>query len=242
MHRLDGSAAGIDEAEPMTITCEAPAARVPLARQALVGLGAVTGYLLVRGAVEAADTRALDHARDVAGLERSAGLGGAVAALRDGVSARPAVASAFEWLYTYGHWVAAGAVLVWLARRHAGLYYVARDALLVSAAAALIVLLVYPVTPPDAGSDFAALPSLRAGSDLIIALAIGAAARGVWARLAGTGLAALLAASVVLTGHHYVVDALAGAGLAGAAWLYLTVRRRPAALRGYAGWDGLDLH
>jgi membrane-associated phospholipid phosphatase len=52
-----------------------------------------------------------------------------------------------------------------------------------------------------------------------------------------------MTASVVLTGHHYLIDVLAGAALTGACWLYLRARRRThrVALRGYAGWDGLDL-
>ncbi|MER7003305.1 phosphatase PAP2 family protein [Dactylosporangium sp. NPDC000555] len=274
MRRLDGSAAGEDEADGMTIPWEAPSrprraagtapqagaadpmrtgsagtgragrrtpsAPVSLARQAGIGLAAVVGYLLVRGAVGVDDGRALDNARAVAGLERSAGLP-REDWLRERLAANSFVTGVFEWLYTYGHWLVAGAVLVWLARRHPEIYYRARDAMLLTAAAALFVFVVFPVAPPGPAGEFASLPSLHAGWDLVVGLAVAAAAGRAWARAAGAGLAALMAASVVLTGHHYLVDVLAGAAITGACWLYLRARRRPAALRGYAGWDGLDL-
>ncbi|WP_432978041.1 phosphatase PAP2 family protein [Dactylosporangium sp. CA-233914] len=221
----------------MTITWERPGGAVSLGRQAGIGLGAAAAYLIVRGAVSATDGRAQDNARAVAGLERTLGL------------AAPHVDNAFvtgvcQWLYTWGHWLAAAAVLVWLARRHPALYYRARDTLLLCAGAALFVFVVFPVAPPDLGDSpaLAALPSLDAGWDVILGLAIAAAARGVWVRVAGVGAAALMAGSVIVTGHHYVLDVLAGSGVALVGWLYVRARRRPRSLRGYAGWDGLNLH
>ncbi|HTJ33357.1 MAG TPA: phosphatase PAP2 family protein [Dactylosporangium sp.] len=247
MHRLDGIDAGNDKAERMTITWEAPKAvntlpaPVSLARQAGIGLAALLGYLLVRDAAGAADARAQSNARAVEGLERSAGLL-REEWLRERAAGSALLSGALEWVYTYGHWLAAAAVLVWLARRHPAVYYRARDTMLLVAAGALFVFVVFPVAPPSDGGAFAALPSLHAGWDVVVGLAIAAAARRAWVRSAGVGLAAAMAASVVLTGHHHLLDVLAGAALTAACWLYLRARRRPAALRGYAGWDGLELH
>lgn len=247
----------------MTVTWEAPAATgagssggtssggtssggtLSLARQAGIGLAAAGAYLLARGAVVADGGRALDNARAVAGLERAAGLDHE-AWLRARLGAGGALTGLGEWLYSYGHWVVAVATLMWLARRHPVLYRRTRDAMLVSAAVALFVFVVYPVAPPDlpgdpAGGAYAALPSLQAGWDLLAGLAFAVAARHAAAKAAGVVLAAVMAASVVLAGGHRLVDAVAGAALTGACWLYLWARRRPAPLRGYAGWDGLDL-
>ncbi|WP_433209597.1 phosphatase PAP2 family protein [Dactylosporangium sp. CS-047395] len=219
----------------MSITVGAPRGEVSLGRQAGIGLGAAVAYLTVRGAVSAMDGRAQANADAVAGFERTLGL-------REFVATNQVLAGAAEWLYTWGHWLAAAALLVWLARRHPALYYRARDTMLLTAGVALFAFVVYPVAPPDQGGGLASLPSLDAGWDVVLGLAVAAAARPVWLRVAGAGLAALMAWSVVLTGHHYPLDVLAGAALAGAAWLVVLVRRRPKALRGYAGWDGLDLH
>ncbi|GAA2326767.1 phosphatase PAP2 family protein [Dactylosporangium salmoneum] len=237
MHRLDGIDAGPDEADGMTITVSARAAGgVSLPRQAALGVAAVAGFLLVRGAVATdmgAGGRAVGNTRAVEGL----GLGTPFAG--DGP-----VGDFLQWVYGYGHWLVAVAVLVWLARRHPAVYYRVRDAMLLTAAGALFVFVVFPVVPPGPEpAAFASLPSLHAAVDALLALAIAAAARRRWVRAAGVGLAAGLAAAVVLTGHHHAVDVLAGVALAGAAWLFLRARHRPAAaLRGYAGWDALDLH
>ncbi|MFI5911453.1 phosphatase PAP2 family protein [Dactylosporangium sp. NPDC051541] len=217
----------------MSITAEAARGEVSLGRQAALGLGAAVAYLTVRGAVSAVDGRAQANADAVARLERSLGLREFVA---------PSLAGAGEWLYTWGHWLLMVALLVWLARRAPALYYRARDTMLVTAGVALFAFVVYPVAPPDLSGGLASLPSLDAAWDVVLGLTIVAVVDRVWMRVAGAGLAALLLWSVVLTGHHYLLDVLAGAGLALVAWLFVRSRRRPQRLRGYAGWDGLDLH
>ncbi|MGI5236884.1 phosphatase PAP2 family protein [Dactylosporangium sp. CA-139066] len=188
----------------------------------------------------ATDGRALGNAHAVEDLERSTGLL-REDWLREHATTNAFVADALEWVYAYGPWIAAGTVLVWLARRHPALYYRARDAMLLTAAAALFVFVLFPVAPPDGAEAFAALPSLQAGWAVVAGLGIAAAGRRARARVAGAALALTLAAPVVLTGHHYVADALAGAALTAGAWLFIRARR-PAVLRGYAGWDGLELH
>ncbi|GAA3272102.1 phosphatase PAP2 family protein [Dactylosporangium vinaceum] len=217
----------------MSITAGAARGEVPLGRQAALGLGAAVAYLSVRGAVSAADGRAQNNADAVARLERSLGL-------RE--FAAPLWAGAGEWLYTWGHWLLAVALLVGLARRAPALYYRARDTMLLTAGVALFAFVVYPVAPPDVSGGLASLPSLDAAWDVVLGLSVAAFASRAWVRVAGVGLAGLLLWSVVLTGHHYLIDVLAGAALALVAWLFVGSRRRPQRLRGYAGWDGLDLH
>nr|BFE65792.1 hypothetical protein GCM10020063_103180 [Dactylosporangium thailandense] len=56
-------------------------------------------------------------------------------------------------------------------------------------------------------------------------------------------IVAVTAMAMVLTGHNRLLDVVAGAVLAGPVWFLVRGRRRRSRrLRGYAGWDGLDLH
>jgi membrane-associated phospholipid phosphatase len=84
--------------------------------------------------------------------------------------------------------------------------------------------------PPGFTNQYAALPSLHFGWDLLVGLAIAAAATHWWLRLIGYVLPALMAVAVVTTANHFVVDVVAGGalalvGLAAARWR--EARRRP---------------
>src|SRR5258705_121648 len=59
-------------------------------------------------------------------------------------------------------------------------------------------------------NQYAAMPSLQVGWDLLIGLAIMAAARRPLVRAIGAALPVFMFASVVLTANHYIVDAVIG--------------------------------
>lgn len=125
------------------------------------------------------------------------------------------------WLYFGGH-------------RHE--YTVARDALLLSGAIALVIYHLFPVMPPrllpsgefvgtiEEYSDlsyqaqslsafvnpYAALPSLHFGWAMIIGGAIFVAFRSPLVRVFGLSLPWLQLASIVFTANHYILDAVAG--------------------------------
>jgi hypothetical protein len=252
----------------MTITWEEPKAAtvtpVALGRQVGIVTAAVAAYFLVRGATEAATDRALDNARSVVGFERAIGLFHE-SWLQATFAGHPGVASFFNWIYIWGHWPVIGATLIWLARSHPAIFYRTRNAMLLSGAIGLVVFTFFPVAPPrlaelgmvdtvTATSDayrvlqpamftnqYAAMPSLHVGWDLLIGLAIMAAARRPLVRAIGAALPLLMFASVVLTANHYIIDAVIGAALTSLCWVYFRARQQPAVPRGYAGWDGLRL-
>jgi membrane-associated phospholipid phosphatase len=68
--------------------------------------------------------------------------------------------------------------------------------------------------PPNFVNQYAAMPSLHAGWDLLVGLSVAAAATTVAVRLVGYLLPVLMAFSVVATANHYVVDVVAGLALA----------------------------
>lgn len=254
----------------MTITWEKPALqRVGLGRQVGIVTAAVAAYFGVRGATEAATDRALANAATVVDFERSAGLFHE-SWLQSTFAGTPAVATFFNWIYIWGHWPVIVVTLIWLARTNPEIYFRTRNAMLVSGAIGLLVFTLFPLAPPRLAelgmtdtvtqssdayrvlqptmftNQYAAMPSLHVGWDLLIGLAILAAARGPLLRAFGATMPVLMVAAVVLTANHYIVDAIAGAALTATCWWFMRNRqedrpRQPSRPGGYAGWDGLRL-
>lgn len=218
-----------------------------LGTQTVIVLGAIGAYFGVRHLTEgrpevaAANAERLMWIERVLGLDCELGLQGLV------VGCRP-ITTILSWIYIYGHWPVIAATLIWLAVRHPATFLCVRNAMLLSGAVGLVVFAAVPVAPPrlvgvgfvdtvteQAGAyrvlqppaftnQFAALPSLHVGWNLLIGLAIVAAARHALVRAVGWLMPVAMAAAVVLTANHYFVDVLAGALLTGLAWL--AVRRR----------------
>ena len=252
----------------MTITWEKPALRpVGLGRQVGIVTAAVAAYFGVRGATEAATDTALANATTVVNFEKSVGLFHE-SWLQSTFAGTPAVATFFNWIYIYGHWPVIVATLVWLARTNPAIYYRTRNAMLLSGGIGLVVFMLFPLAPPRLAelglidtvtqsdgayrvlqptmftNQYAAMPSLHVGWDLLIGLAILAAAprsaTGPLLRAFGAAMPVLMVAAVVLTANHYIVDAIAGATLTTTCWFVMRARERRQ-LRGYAGWDDLAL-
>jgi len=68
--------------------------------------------------------------------------------------------------------------------------------------------------PPNFVNQYAALPSLHAGWDLLVGISIATAGGTLLVRLIGWALPPLMAVAVVATANHYVIDVVAGIALA----------------------------
>jgi membrane-associated phospholipid phosphatase len=68
--------------------------------------------------------------------------------------------------------------------------------------------------PPNFVNQYAAMPSLHAGWDLLIGISVATAAGSLLVRVVGCVLPVLMAFAVVATANHYVVDVAAGLVLA----------------------------
>jgi PAP2 superfamily len=226
--------------KPATITPRQP--RVSLARQVAIVLGAVTAYFLVRGATEGSVSQAVRNAGHVVSFERLFGLD-VERSLQTSVAGWPEVTTVLNWIYIWGHWPVIAVTLIWLARRHPLVYYRTRNAMLISGAVGLVVFISFPVAPPRlAGlgmidtvtegshayrvlqpamftNQYAAMPSLHVGWDLLIGLAIFVAARHTLVRAIGVAMPIAMATAVVLTANHYIIDAVVGAALTTACWV-----------------------
>lgn len=226
-----------------------PDARVRLLHQAGIVAVAVAAYFLVRGATESAAAEALRNARRVVDVELALGLYHEPG-LQEALAGSPMVRTVLNWVYIWGHWPVVVVTLVWLARRSPEVFRRTRNAMMVSGGIGLVLFALFPVAPPRlAGlgmadtvsltshsyrvlqpaaftNQYAAMPSLHVGWNLLIGLAIVVTARRVVTRAFGVAMPVAMVLAVVLTANHYIVDALAGAALTMACW-YLVLRRPP---------------
>ncbi|MGH8866605.1 MAG: phosphatase PAP2 family protein [Actinomycetes bacterium] len=209
-----------------------------LPREILIVLGAVALYFGGRGITESARGPAVDHARGLVALEERTGLDWEswLQGLADGSHL---AVDTMNWIYIWGHWPVIVATLLWLVLRHPDVYRRTRNAMVVSGAIGMVLFVAYPVAPPRLvpglgltdtvteqshayrvlqppgfTNQYAAFPSLHFGWDLLIGLAIAAAATHWLLRLVGYLLPALMALAVVATANHFVIDVLAGGLLA----------------------------
>jgi hypothetical protein len=203
--------------------------------------GAAATYFTVRSLTEGDRATAVANAERVVALERAVGLDVEPVLQAAVLDAEPLVALA-NWVYVFGHWPVLVAVLAWLALRHPLRFAELRGALLLSGAVGMVLFAVLPVAPPrlvDEGqlasmvdtvlehsrayrvlqppaftNQYAAVPSLHVGWDLLAGIAIVTTARRQWVRVLGGLLPVLMVLAVVVTANHFVVDAVAGAALA----------------------------
>jgi membrane-associated phospholipid phosphatase len=203
-----------------------------LGQAGLVTLG-VFVYFSVRGLTETSEAVAVDHARDIVGLERDLGIA-AEGELQALVAPSAALATLANWIYIWGHWPVIIATMVWLAWRHRPVFLRLRDAMLVSGALGMLIFVSYPVAPPRlAGlglvdtvtesstayrvlqppgfvNQYAAMPSLHSGWDLLVGISIVTAASTVLVKGVGWALPVMMALAVVATANHYLLDVVAG--------------------------------
>lgn len=138
--------------------------------------------------------------------------------------------------YYLMHFPVTIAVLVYLYLRRRDVYYWAKRALVLATGAAMVIHIVWPVTPPrllglegmvDTGqkagtsvyggsmfgglaNEYAAMPSLHVGWALLLAIVLMSITAGRWRSL-WLLHPLLTTVTVVVTANHYVLDAVAGA-------------------------------
>ncbi len=199
-------------------------------------------YFGVRGLTAGSPETARSHALDILALEKTLGLDVEKGIQAAFVEVDPLVTFA-NWIYIWGHWPAIAAILIWLALHNRIVFRRLRNAMLASGALGLCVYTTYPVAPPRlAGigfrdtitetsnsyrvlqppafvNQYAAMPSLHVGWDLLVGLALVAAASTWLLRFVGRLMPLLMAAATVLTANHYILDVLAGAAFGLAGWM-----------------------
>jgi membrane-associated phospholipid phosphatase len=221
-----------------------------LGQAAIVGSGLFC-YFQVRGLTAADPATAVEHAHDLIRFEQAIGID-VEGAVQDAVTPYDALSTFANWIYIWGHRPVIIATMLWLGWRHRQVFVRLRDAMLISGGLGLVVFVTYPVAPPrlvdpalidtvtersaayrylqppNFVNQYAAMPSLHAGWDLLVGISIATAGGILVVRLIGWVLPVLMAFAVVATANHYLIDVVAGVGLAlvGLALAVLLERRR----------------
>lgn len=201
----------------------------------LVTLGILI-YFGVRGLTESSADVAVARARRIVDFERLLGID-VESSLQAPVRASHVVETMANWTYIWGHWPVIIVTMLWLAWHHRPVFLRLRDAMMVSGGLGMLIFVSYPVAPPRlAGlgmidtvteksqayrilqppafvNQYAALPSLHAGWDLLVGIAIVTASTSLVLRIVGFAMPVLMCLAVLMTANHYVVDVVAGIAL-----------------------------
>jgi lipoprotein signal peptidase len=207
-------------------------------REVLIVGVAVFLYFLVRGLVDAKRDLAFDHAERVIDAEQTWGVF-VEPELQSAVLRHGWLVDVSNWVYVYGHWPVVVLTLVWVLTRHPSEFTRFRNAMLISGAIGLVIFVYFPVAPPrfmtqygfiDTVTEqtngyrvlqppaftnqYAAMPSLHFGWNLLMGIAWASLSGNRWTRLFGWLMPPLMFAAIVLTANHYLLDGVAGGALA----------------------------
>jgi PAP2 superfamily len=221
---------------------EALARRDGVAQLAVV-LGAFAVYEAARHAMEPNWAQAFANANRILNAEQLLGLAWEQS-LQRAFLAIPNLVEALNLFYFVGHFVFTGAFFIWLYRRSWSGFRSFRDGFLLATAISMVIHWLFPTAPPrlagvgltdtlllfsgiDIGSPssaaysnpVAAVPSLHAAYALGVGIGLIRYGRSPWLRAAGFVYPPLVLLTIVVTGNHFVLDAVAGIAVLGVGFL-----------------------
>lgn len=195
-------------------------------------------YFAVRGFTEGDYDRAVSNASTVTALERNLGFFWEKS-LQTPVIHSQTIMSALNAIYIWGHWPVICTVGAWLLMTRYDTYRLFRNAFLISGGIGLLIFATFPVAPPrlvpeldivDTVTEhsnayrvlqppafvnqYAAVPSLHFGWNLLIGVAIFRSAEHHLLRALSFASPVLMGLAIVLTGNHFIFDAVAGGAVA----------------------------
>jgi hypothetical protein len=205
-----------------------------LLREVLVLVPAYLLYSVVRGLAEGRQPEALMRAMHLIRLERGLGIFWELD-LQHRIVDIQALETFANWTYLLGMWPVIILVAMWLFFLHRDSYPLYRNAFLISGAIGLVIYATLPVAPPrfmegwgfidtvGSGTEayslpdlpilvnqYAAVPSLHFGWVFLSGIAVFRESPGIAAKVLGVFMPLAMLFSIVATGNHYFLDAVAG--------------------------------
>jgi len=194
---------------------------------------AYIAYQFVRSAVEGQAGAAFENATRIIRIEQRLGIF-REAFLQQLILPKAWAVDFFNYVYIWGHLPVIIVVAVWLYISHRDRYPLFRNAFLISGFIALIGFSTVPLAPPRYMPEFgftntiinaqsyyvlqspkivnqyAAMPSLHFGWDLLVAIAVTSNASNPWVKRVAVFFPVLTLSGIVLTANHYFLDAVGG--------------------------------
>ncbi len=204
-----------------------------IAKEFAVIVVCVVAYFGVRGLTEGNADLAMDNAVRVVDVERNLGLFHEQA-VQDTMISLLGSDAPLNMMYIWGHWPVILVMACWLMLYRPRTYSMVRNAFIISGAIGLVIFATFPVAPPrlsefgfedtvTAHSDayrvlqppafvnqYAAMPSLHFGWNLLIGGALAMEARWRLVKVVSIVLPIFMAVAVVATANHFILDVIAG--------------------------------
>lgn len=218
--------------------------------QLAVVLGAFAAYEAARLAMTPNWSQAFANARRIEGWESALGFAWEQS-LQRAFLAMPDLVHFLNVFYFVGHFVFTGIFFVWLYHRARPGFRLFRNGFLVATAISVLVHWRFPTAPPrlamselqdtllvlsgiDIGSPtssalsnpVAAVPSLHAAYAVGVGIGVLLYARAPLLRLAGAVYPPLVLLTIVVTGNHFILDAVAGIAVLAAGFAVAALFRR----------------
>jgi hypothetical protein len=208
-----------------------------LLREMALVIFAYFTYFAVRGVTVGSEARAVENAGDVIALERSLGIF-REPDMQSAILDHRWLVDVMNWMYVWGHWPLIILVAVWLYLNWPMSYRLYRNAFLISGAIGLVFFALFPVAPPRLAdvdivdtvtlhsnsyrvlqppglvNQYAAVPSLHFGWNLLIGIIFFTHGKSFAARAMGLVIPLVMFLAIVLTANHYIIDAAAGGAVA----------------------------
>jgi membrane-associated phospholipid phosphatase len=225
-------------------------------------LGLEQAYEFARGSIPSNRDVAFLHSYRVLDLEWQHGLFVEARIERFFLQWTP-VMQGFDVFYAVGHAVGTIGILVWLYTKRREHFAFIRNMFAVTTGLALIVFTLYPTAPPRmfpnygfadpeqlthlvaAGGaqlnsytydPYAAMPSLHVTYAILVALGLIIAERRRWVRVLGALYPFLMAATVIISANHWILDVVGAFVTVGISWLVLLgLGRARSRLSGFQG-------
>ena len=221
-------------------------------RQALIMLACYVAYDLSRALAQGREAIAMANGIYFMNLEKALGIWWEPW-IQGRISAVEPLMTSLVWVYQYAHLPVIIGTMVWAFTQRRGQWSFYRNWFLAMNFVAVLVFALLPTAPPRMiftsgvadmnflhgirtailengmlANPFAAMPSLHFGYALFIGLVLYALADGRWMRYLGFFYALVVFVTIVATGNHFIVDAVAGGLVVLAAWVF-AVNIQPAA-------------
>jgi len=222
----------------------APSGGEDVVRQVLIMFACYAAYDVSRALAQGRDAVALANGVFFMNLEKALGIWWEPW-IQGRVSTVEPLMTLLVWIYQYAHLPIIIGAMVWVFTQHRGAWVLYRNWFLAMNFVAVIVFALLPTAPPRMiftsgvvdinflhgvrttilengllANPFAAMPSLHFGYALFIGIMLYALARGRWTRYLGFFYATVVLVAIVATGNHFIIDAVAGALVALAAWAF----------------------